>query len=273
VSPNQLRMAYGPKGKTGTNTGWQDITIAADTGLLGGNSPTSAYTHFSMATGPGDLVYVIYSKLSENHQNLYYQVFLQGKPQLPPPLKNERPLKTTTAANSFLMVNGDANIRKISGPLVITSGTPTSNATGIAQFFDVGGDPARAVQFGIACSGNLTANPGLRAVSLPQISKRFTLQWDRLPATSPFFLALDFSCLATPFDMGAMGAPNCFVYGSLLIPVGPFPAQASGTFQLSAVLPNDTKLIGTGLILQSVILAKGANAPGLLATNALGVFF
>jgi hypothetical protein len=170
-------------------------------------------------------------------------------------------------------VNGDNNVRKVSAPMVITSGTPSSNSTGIAWFFDVGGDPSRTAQLGIACSGSLAAVPGLRSTNQPQIGKQFTLQWDNLPTNSSFYLALDLSCLATPFDMGAMGAPSCFLYGALMIPVGPFPSPASGTFQLSATLPNDSNLLGTGVILQSVILAKGANPIGLLATNALGVFF
>ena len=154
-----------------------------------------------------------------------------------------------------------------------TSGSPTSNANGIAQFFNITGNAARAVELGIACSGSLAANPGLRALNLPLIGKQFDIQWDRLPPTAPFFLAIDFKCLAAPFDMAVMGAPKCFLYGQLLIPLGPFPAQASGTFKLSGQIPNNSSLVGRGLILQSVIVARGANAVGLLATNALGVFF
>ncbi|MHC4813857.1 MAG: hypothetical protein ACYTGW_00755 [Planctomycetota bacterium] len=272
VSPNKLRMAYGPKGNTGTNAGWQDITITADTGLLGGNSPTTAYTHFGMATGPSDQVHVIYSKLSESFKNLYIQTFKLGKPMLPPPLNNERLLKGTTANNSFVFVNGDANVRKLSGPFVATSGSPASNTNGIAQFFDVGGNPARAVELGIACSGSTPLSPLLRAQTLPLIGKQFDLVWSNLPRSAKFWLAIDLQCLATPVDMAAMGAPNCFIYGSLLVPIGPLGPAPLPTFKLSTQLPNDSKLVGTKVILQSVVVSPGANALGLVTTNALGVF-
>jgi hypothetical protein len=272
VSPNKLRMSFGPNGKMGTNAGWKDLTITADQGLLGGNSPTVHYSHFSVTSGPPGLVHVIYSKLSEGYKNLYIQTFILGQPLIKPPANNERLLRAGST-NSYVKVNADSDTRKFTGGFAVTSGTPLGFARGIVQFHDIANDPARTVELGVSCQGTLANYPRLRAQKRPLIGKAFDVLIDRMPNNAPFFVSLGGPFSKAPIDLGVIGAPKCHLYnfgGSLVVGL---TASATGTFAIGTTLPNNPALRGTSVNLQAAVVAAGANSANLVTTNYLGIFF
>ncbi len=107
-------------------------TITADPPLLAGNENPG---HFSLARGPGEQVFVYFSKVSEEHARLWQVVVEQGKPVVAPKVV------VAGVAGQFQGVSGMRDTAVFSGLHLVTSGHPATQPNGVVAVF--GTWPAR----------------------------------------------------------------------------------------------------------------------------------
>lgn len=289
-----LRLAYAPPGKGSLNGDWQDISVIANTATVGQNyrnvastasgypilqGGNTTYRNYSLSAGTmsgglNNAVVVAYSKPFEDFSKLYTQVFAGGV-QTIPEIQVSSP--TNVYPLQFEWVTGLRQGDRGSEPAFVTYGktdaaAPNNGpyANGQVAFWRIGTpDGGRTVAFGVACQGSLNEAPRIQAKSArPRIGQTYTMSLDRFPASTNLFLALGTKPYAPGIDLGIMGAPGCTLDIDVPLVVG-LKADSSGQVSLPTQIANDTKLIGVTVYTQSLCAAPGANAGGLLTSNAL----
>ena len=127
-----------------------------------------------------------------------------------------------------------------------------------------------------ACLGSNGSRPTIAIESsseLPVLGTNFSRRVTSLPPSSPVFLNEGLSTqvglggtIALPYDLGAMGAPNCLVY------VDPAASQLyfgspTGELTISTNQPNLVAFRGIPIFEQAIVLDLAANTLGLTTSN------
>ncbi len=256
-SGGQLRLAYAQAGSTQT---WTTQTILADPDMANGNV---AYDHFSLASGPGDLMFAVYSKRAvELRQNLYWQLFQNGLSVGPEVLA-----VTGGGPDTFQLVYGLRGWREHGNPWVVATGRPASSPNGIVQLVRIGGAEHTTV-WGQACSGALAMAPRIRSANPPAAGASFVVRVDQAPPLSFAFTFLGSQCQRPPFDLGLLGAPGCIVVHDPAASLG-LGVDAAGVATLTLPLPSNPAYAGMPFHLSALVFAPGANALNAVATDSL----
>ncbi|HLQ37368.1 MAG TPA: DVUA0089 family protein [Planctomycetota bacterium] len=101
---------------------------------------------------------------------------------------------------------------------------------------------------------------------LPLLGTEFVVDLTLVPAGAPYFKILGFLPFATPFDLGPLGAPGCFVEVDLVNTILGF-ADAAGVGFWSLSLPYVLALRGLPLEMQAAVFDPSANALGVTVSN------
>lgn len=133
-------------------------------------------------------------------------------------------------------------------------------------------DPAPAGSTGCAGSAGtpLLTNRSAVSGSMPVLGSTFCLDVRNLPIGAVTIRLLGFSPLPTPFDLGPLGAPTCFIRAT---PVSTDLAVAgAGTDLWTLVLPPNPLFLSLPLAAQVAVFDPAANTLGLSVSNlATGV--
>jgi len=151
-----------------------------------------------------------------------------------------------------------------------------------SYFFEIGAGPA---PYGLAsyslgdvntlCVGSNALRPTLSVDSpgeRPVLGTNFSRTVGSLPPFAPFFLVEGLSdefangFIPLPFDLTALGAPNCAVHVDPLANQL-FLGNASGEVVLNSAQANSIVFRGLAIYEQVIVLDMGANALGLTASN------
>ncbi|MBK8100692.1 MAG: hypothetical protein IPK26_26695 [Planctomycetes bacterium] len=132
--------------------------------------------------------------------------------------------------------------------------------------------PGRYAPFGNGCSGGGHATPVLTASERPWIGDAFDVQVQSLPAGSPLtfmvtgFSSTNWGAFALPLNLAVFGMQGCtlFVEIGVSVPI----AAASGVATWTLPIPNQTALLGVSFFNQAATFAPGANAAGVIVSNA-----
>ncbi|MDP6423323.1 MAG: hypothetical protein QGG14_01160 [Planctomycetota bacterium] len=258
--------------KSGANKFSAPMQIDDDTGMGWGNN---TYRFHNLARTGSGVVVAVYSKLVEKNRHLYARL-LTPTGTLPPYPAPAIKLQTGTADNQFQQLSGYRDQRGLTDQWVTYSDLrPFGPLTGGAARLN-GTLSGVGVFKGIGCAGNLKAQPELVATALPAIGKNLGMRLQSLPANAPgiLFLGLDdkklLGVIPLPFELVPFGMPGCFLSQDVPITIG-FAADASGTLNLAAPLPNDPNFIGVPLFWQAFVIAVGANAGNAVLTNGLSL--
>jgi len=248
---------------------WITSLVETDSGLLAGNV---TYQHYSLARGDGGTMLAVFSKASENFQNLYARILspdpvtggaaVVPNPTLAPPV----PLLTTTEDETFQRVDGLRAEPAHNNPMIAWSGVPASQPAGSIGFLRIG-SAARTLEWGVACQGNLPATPRFTSQNLPAIGSTFHYGVVDAPPNTPGIVFVGFDALRPPFDLGPLGFTNCTVFFTPL--TSSFVVtDLAGSATLALVIPGT---LGGGFELQfaALLLASGANPGGAVSTNAM----
>ena len=250
----KIWMSYASAGNYMT---WTQTLLINDPPLKWGNNANRGY---SLGIAPGGLVYAIYSKASEQYQNLYIQMWSTGKKVGP-----EIPVSRSTEINRFQWVNGFRSTQVNSSLMATTSSPFTATQGSVTRFF-LQGTPARTLAFGAACSNASTGAPVLDSSNVPVLGSRFVLTVKGMPKSSPGFLLVGTRCQLPALSLGFLGRPNCFLYQDIVVPV-PYQSNAQGDGSVSLQLAKNPFWIGATVLFQSYV----PHASGGLTTNALAV--
>jgi hypothetical protein len=135
--------------------------------------------------------------------------------------------------------------------------------------------PAAFLPYGAGCAGG-AGTPALAAqgASLPWIGTTFTAQLTNLGADAqrnlPFVLAGDsrttWGPLPLPLDLAPYGMTGCTLHANPLLSF--VLPNAGGTATWSVGVPNTPALVGQTLFVQGGVTSPGANAAGLVWSNA-----
>lgn len=128
------------------------------------------------------------------------------------------------------------------------------------------------VGYGSGCAAGAGVPLGLQALSSPVIGTNFDVAVQGLPQTTAVALfVLSAQHVDPGVDLASIGAPGCRAYVDLTAGIGNV-AQPIGPAALhSYTLPNDPSLVGASVYVQAAGIVPGANAAGLLTSDALDV--
>lgn len=160
---------------------------------------------------------------------------------------------------------------RVHGHLQALADNATSLATIHVEIRVAPGLAAQTATFGAGCG--TTWSPTLTPVSMPQLGTMFLMEVDALPTTPTLTIGAigfangSYGGLPLPLDLAAAGMPGC----NLWIAPEPvlFPAVGTGGTSLwGLAMPASLETIGLAFYAQAFAVAPGANAAGLLASNA-----
>ena len=150
------------------------------------------------------------------------------------------------------------------------NGVPSGADPVIGYFVEYESPPWRAIGAGCAGSAGI---PALVAVTPPNLGTTFSLAVSHMPASGGLFLmALGFSDTVLPgfgplpFELGPLGAPQCFAFCDFVSTEVRLHAAGNGTFDMA--IPNVASLAGLVFFQQAYVLDAPANALGITAANA-----
>jgi hypothetical protein len=268
-----LHLTYAPPGKGAQNADWTDTLLFNDPAtspngkkITGGNT---GERWFTLSFAGDDSVNVLYSKPSEDWQNLYWEVWKNGA-QVVGPIA---PV-TSTSLYKFEWVTGFRNYQVQSAGMFLVWGEHDQTAmppqSGTVSFWRMGAT-GRSVEFGTACQGTLSAAPRLRCTSHPSAGSSINVVFDQNPASANCMVVIGTQPLASPLNLGFMGAPTCALDIDFPIIV-PMAVNAQGELSVPWAIPSATAA-GTKVYVQNFVLAPGANAAGAVTSNALAFTF
>ena len=131
--------------------------------------------------------------------------------------------------------------------------------------------------FGQGCSGTSSYLPDMRPEPLfntvPVLGGTFTMRIDGLPPGQPASVMIGWSDVRwgttpLPLALDPLGMQGCTLYIAPSTFEAAGLANASGWTWWTVRIPNDERLRGSGFFLQALALAPGANAIGVLTSNA-----
>jgi hypothetical protein len=149
-----------------------------------------------------------------------------------------------------------------------TGANPVSGATqGLAPTVRLGadGENALAVNYGAGCTGT-NGVPGATTIGLPELPNRdFRIRLRSALGNTPAFLEIGFSAANVPLG----GAPGCsLLHGLEVGTVGFVVTDPSGNGSLALPLPDQSAFDGVSFRTQWLVLDSGANALGLVVSDA-----
>jgi hypothetical protein len=127
---------------------------------------------------------------------------------------------------------------------------------------------AANARFGSGCLGTNNQAPTLSYSGSSRIGQILNVDLASARATTPYFTLLGTTIGAPyPVPLDAIGMPGCKLYPSILISFGGV-TNASGTGSAPFPIPNDPTLTSLMLFHQCGVVDAGANALGLVTSNA-----
>jgi hypothetical protein len=127
---------------------------------------------------------------------------------------------------------------------------------------------AANARFGSGCVGTNNQAPTLSYSGSSRIGQTLNVDLASARATTPYFTLLGTSIGAPyPVPLAAIGMPGCKLYPSILISFGGV-TNASGIGSAPFPVPNDPTLTSLMLFHQCGVVDAGANALGLVTSNA-----
>lgn len=256
----EIKMAYAAPGNYAT---WTTQTVAIDSDLIHGNI---AYFQYTLATTGTDQVWAFYSKLTnETYSNLYGRAFAAGAAVTP-----EIPLQQSTDSNRFIRLNGMRSDGTAVPAICLSHSEAAATVGNQVEFFSTA-PTNRSVEFGIGCSGSLPQAPYLHTVGWPGSAPMVGIELTDAPASAAALLLLGIAP-QPPVDLSVIGMTGCRLD---IVPVGTAVlfTNGSGTASLSYTAPTPVPFAGLPFQFQAAVIAPGANAAGVVASNALNVVF
>ena len=258
------------KGATGKFT--KPMQIDDDPKMGWGNNTYYSYT----LARNGNAFSVVYSKVAEQRKNLYMRALTPAGP-IPPYGKPAIPLRKGKGVDQFRLLSGfrlpgyHAGMR-----LTYSDLHPIGPLTGGRAMF-LGTPTGVAFPKGPGCSGSLSKAPALGAGGIPALNSTLVLNFSDHPASTSGILVLgrndaNFMGIPLPFDLGVLGMTGCSLYQDIKLSLN-YTTNAQGTGSLQLPVPNVPSMAGVPLFWQGVVIAPGANTPGLLLTNGIGTIF
>ncbi|MCA8968275.1 MAG: hypothetical protein KDC95_00775, partial [Planctomycetes bacterium] len=256
--------------KAGSYTFSAPMQIDDDSAMGWGNS---TYRFFELARSSGGGLTAVYSKLTEQNQNLYMRL-LQPSGPVPPYGQSALTLQAGTAKDQFQQLSAHADHRGSAEQYVQHSDLrPFATFTGgSARLF--GQLAGVAVHHGSSCAGSKTFFPRLTAVSPPAIGMTLQMDLARHPANGPgvLFLGFDdtklFGAIPLPFELVPLGLPKCYLTQDIALSLA-YATNASGELRVQIPIPNNSSLVGVPLYWQSYVVVAGANAGNAVLSNGL----
>ena len=258
------------KGATGTFTKPQQID---DDPKMGWGNNT--YYNYTMVRN-GQFFSAVYSKLIENRKNLYMRTLTPTGP-VPPYGKPAIPLRKGAGTDQFRLISGFRIPGYHTGMHVTyTDFRAIGPLTGGRAMF-LGGPTGVAFPKGLGCKGSLTKAPALDAGGIPALNSTLTLNYSDHPASSAGILIMglndaNFMGIPLPFALGFLGMTGCSLYQSIQFSMN-YTLSAQGTGSSQIPIPNVPSMGGIPFFWQGIVVAPGANGPGLLLTNGIGTIF
>jgi hypothetical protein len=129
--------------------------------------------------------------------------------------------------------------------------------------------PTSTTRYGAGCAGP-AGTPQLDHVlfSYPWLGETFESEVRRVPAgNTPVFFATGFAQSA--FDLTPIGMPGCWQHVAPLL--SDLRIASGGRATWSLVIPSHPAFVGLQLYQQALMLAPGANAAGVVASNGLDI--
>ena len=143
----------------------------------------------------------------------------------------------------------------------ITMPAPITNTTRLSNMAYVSGN-AKYLTTGPGCKQASGKTPCNYVSTLPAKGNRLTITLQAV--TKRAILVVGVKQNTTPFDMGVMGAPGCFLYQSLdfLIPASRLTATGAevGPIKIPTTAPNST-------VFTQWLLTDSANAMGVVVSD------
>ncbi len=255
-----LNLSYAAPGKGDAQNDWVKNELFKDSKIIGGNSQERFY---GLARAIGNQVLVFYSKPSESFNNLYYEIWSNGKSLLPTPIT----LSSTTITNRFEWVAGVRRRDNGHSPMVFTWGMRTAGTnSGQVDIWRIGSRGFYTI-YGSGCQGNLGGEPQVTANALPTQGSTNTITWSGLANNSISWLGIGLNAV-TPISMVNFGAPICTLDTDLLVAVLGGSTTSTGTFVFSANVPSSPNLAGAGVQFQVLTAATGSPG-GVISTPAV----
>jgi hypothetical protein len=126
--------------------------------------------------------------------------------------------------------------------------------------------------FGIGCPGSV-GFPSLTANSLPWIGDHLALEASNLAATVALVALVGglsdqawSGVWSLPHPLAVVGMPGCVQFVSVDVVSVMAPSGTTATFSLP--VPNQPALLGVTLFHQAAVFESGANAAGIVVSNA-----
>jgi len=230
--------------------------------------------NWSLSRGPGDVVYMVYSKYSENFVRLYTKTFWHGT------LLSSETTVATDLPGRFDTVNGSRQTQAQHEGFATVSGFTTSLPNGRVSLLRLGSS-ARTVTFGANCLARGAYNDPLltsgececvstpwSSWNTPNLGSPFTVVIRTAPPFTTGFIVLGTFCYPVPIDLTPFGFTGCKLYQDVAA-VFPFAVDAFGQACVTLPIPFVVQLVGWTFYLQAFVAAPGVNPGGGLLTNSL----
>ncbi len=218
----------------------------------------------------------VYSKKAESYKNLYMRTLTPTGP-VPPYGKPAIPLRKTQTADSFRLVCGFRDLGTKAGMRLTYSDLhPIGPLTGGRAVF-LGTPTGVAFTKGPGCQGSLSKTPHVEAGGIPALNSTLVFEYSGHPANTAGILVMGiddakFLGIPLPFDLSFLGMTGCSLYQDIRFSINyTVGAQGTGTSQIN--IPNTPSMAGFPFFWQGIVVAPGANTPGLLLTNGMGTIF
>ncbi|MHC4814120.1 MAG: hypothetical protein ACYTGW_07835 [Planctomycetota bacterium] len=146
-----------------------------------------------------------------------------------------------------------------------TGSPPASGASGNAALkFEVSANMNDLHTFGVGCQG-ANGVPTLTLTGSAQLGQSFAFNLANAPVSAPVYHVLGLKRTEPRFDLGAAGAPGCFLYESI-DSLSTVVSNASGVYSSTVSVPQDRALLCLRVYTQFFPFDR-SNAFGLTASN------
>ena len=154
---------------------------------------------------------------------------------------------------------------------VLFGGVATSSKMGDTWLGETRGLRGSFTSYGSGCGRSPAVSLSASTNSLPTVGKSFPTDTKNLPKSSTVSVQTLgasrtlFGPFQLPLSLASLGMPGCHLYTSYDLQWAFAVKNGSGTFSL--FIPNSTGLIRSKVYMQSIGIAPGSNAAGILTSN------